>query len=141
MTKHLENAKRAPPGSRIRRRPNGWTPERRARQAAIIRLHHPWRHATGPRTEAGKAGVAMNALRHGCRSRAWILKARRIRRAIRLCACTVTLVRALKQRESFVSRIASSRTQLSLFPPTFLGDVAEGRRGDIPVQASNTGIP
>ena len=35
----------------------------------------------------------MNALRHGHRSRAWVLLARRIRRAIRLCAQTVLLVR------------------------------------------------
>jgi hypothetical protein len=41
----------------------------------------------------------MNALRHGYRSRAWQLKARRIRRAIRLCADTVLLVRVLRLRQ------------------------------------------
>lgn len=38
-----------------------WTPERRARQAALIRLHRPWEHATGPRTAAGKATSSRNA--------------------------------------------------------------------------------
>jgi hypothetical protein len=105
MTKHLASPKRPRPSGRIRRRPKGWTPERRARQAESIRLSQPWRHSTGPRTEAGKARVAMNSLRHGCRSRAWILKARRIRNAIRLCACTVLLARALKQQQALASRI------------------------------------
>ena len=40
---------------------NGWTPERRARQAAAIRQWRPWDHSTGPRTGAGKARVAQNA--------------------------------------------------------------------------------
>jgi hypothetical protein len=73
----------------------GWTPERRARQAERNRLTQPWRSSTGPKTEAGKACVAMNALRHGYRGRVWLEKARRIRRAIRLCAETVLLARAL----------------------------------------------
>lgn len=130
MTKCLANQQqRARPEGRIRRRPKGWTPERRARQAEIIRLYQPWRHATGPRTEAGKARVAMNALRHGYRSRAWILKARRIRNAIRLCACTVALVRAFEQRNAFVSRIAASGKLRSFFPPAYTGEAAEAPEG------------
>lgn len=39
---------------------NGWTPERRARQAALIRASKPWEKSTGPKTEAGKAIVARN---------------------------------------------------------------------------------
>ena len=35
---------------------NGWTPERRARQAELIRQWRPWEKSTGPKTEAGKAG-------------------------------------------------------------------------------------
>jgi hypothetical protein len=69
------------------------------RQAAAIRRWQPWRRSTGPKTDAGKARVAINALRHGYRSRAWILRAKRIRRAIRLCAQTLLLVRVLREQE------------------------------------------
>lgn len=47
---------------------NGWTPERRERQAERIRLWQPWKTATGPKTEAGKRRSSMNNLRHGLRS-------------------------------------------------------------------------
>ena len=40
---------------------SAWTPERRARQAEIIRQTRPWKGATGPRTESGKAISARNA--------------------------------------------------------------------------------
>ena len=40
---------------------SSWTPERRARQAALIRTWQPWRQATGPRTADGKATASMNA--------------------------------------------------------------------------------
>jgi hypothetical protein len=40
---------------------NGWTPERRARQAALIRTWRPWDSSTGPRTPEGKAQAATNA--------------------------------------------------------------------------------
>lgn len=40
---------------------NGWTPERRARQAALIRTWKPWARSTGPRTAEGKAQAATNA--------------------------------------------------------------------------------
>jgi hypothetical protein len=46
----------------------GWPPSRRAAQAARIREQQPWLRATGPRTEAGKARAAMNALKHSLRS-------------------------------------------------------------------------
>ncbi len=45
---------------------NGWTPERRAKQAAAIQRWKPWRTA-GVKTAAGKAISKMNALRHGGR--------------------------------------------------------------------------
>jgi hypothetical protein len=44
---------------------NGWTPERRARQAKIIQQWRPWEKSTGPRTDAGKAKVSWNAYKGG----------------------------------------------------------------------------
>lgn len=44
---------------------NGWTLERRARQAALIRHWQPWKKSTGPKSEAGKARVARNADKGG----------------------------------------------------------------------------
>ena len=42
-----------------------WTPERRARQAALIRTWKPWARATGPRTPDGKATASRNAYKGG----------------------------------------------------------------------------
>jgi len=44
---------------------NGWTPERRARQAELIRTWRPWEKATGPKSAEGKAKVARNAYSGG----------------------------------------------------------------------------
>lgn len=46
---------------------NGWTPERRARQAALIRTWKPWEQATGPSTPEGKATASRNAWKGGTR--------------------------------------------------------------------------
>ena len=46
----------------------GWTPERRARQAELIRTWQPWAKSTGPRSVEGKARVATNAWRGGHRA-------------------------------------------------------------------------
>ena len=46
---------------------NGWTPERRARQAELIRYWRPWERSTGPRSDNGKATVSRNAYRGGWR--------------------------------------------------------------------------
>ena len=43
---------------------SAWTPERRARQAEIIRKTKPWLKSTGPKTEEGKAISSRNALMH-----------------------------------------------------------------------------
>jgi hypothetical protein len=42
---------------------NGWTPERRARQAELIRSWRPWERSTGPRTAEGKARASLNSYR------------------------------------------------------------------------------
>jgi hypothetical protein len=84
------NATCAPP----KRRPKGWTLERRARQAARARETQPWRHATGPRSETGKARSSMNGLKHGYRSRAHIFDMRRARYVLRLAARNIAIVRA-----------------------------------------------
>jgi hypothetical protein len=46
---------------------NGWTPERRARQAALIRTWKPWEQSTGPRTDEGKARTSRNGFKGGHR--------------------------------------------------------------------------
>ena len=46
-----------------------WTPERRARQADLIRSWRPWENSTGPRTAEGKAACARNAYKGGHRAR------------------------------------------------------------------------
>jgi hypothetical protein len=43
---------------------NGWTEERRKKQAEAIRKWKPWEKSTGPRTEAGKNISRLNACRH-----------------------------------------------------------------------------
>ncbi|MEO8408884.1 MAG: hypothetical protein ABI476_10685 [Oxalobacteraceae bacterium] len=40
---------------------NGWTPERKAKQAALIRTWRPWEASTGPVTRQGKAIASRNA--------------------------------------------------------------------------------
>jgi hypothetical protein len=46
---------------------NGWTPERRAKQAEKIRQWQPWEHSTGPKTAEGKAIASQNADKGGTR--------------------------------------------------------------------------
>ena len=43
----------------------GWTSERKARQAELIRTWKPWQQATGPRTADGKAKTSRNAYKGG----------------------------------------------------------------------------
>lgn len=50
-----------------KRHRNGWTPARRARQAALIRTWRPWTRSTGPKTAAGKMRTRLNAQTHGFR--------------------------------------------------------------------------
>jgi hypothetical protein len=55
-----------------------WTPERRARQSALIQQWKPWEQSTGPRSDLGKAAAARNAYRGGLSS-----QLRQIRQAMR----------------------------------------------------------
>lgn len=52
---------------------NGWTPERRARQAQLIKTWQPWSRSTGPVTEAGKTKAARNSWRGGQRQQLRLL--------------------------------------------------------------------
>lgn len=40
---------------------NGWTPERKAKQAALIQTWRPWDASTGPKTDSGKLKSSRNA--------------------------------------------------------------------------------
>jgi len=88
MTSSLHKQRRSRACVSGTKRPKGWTPERRLRQAALIRRWRPWRHSTGPRTESGKAVCGANPTRHGNRSHATILELQRVRFALRLAAYT-----------------------------------------------------
>ena len=42
---------------------NGWTPERRERQAASIHNWKPWQRSTGPKSSEGKSRSSKNAFK------------------------------------------------------------------------------
>jgi hypothetical protein len=42
---------------------NGWTPERKERQAQLIHTWRPWTQSTGPMTQQGMERAKMNAKR------------------------------------------------------------------------------
>jgi len=44
---------------------NGWTPERRAKQAEMIRKWNPWEKSTGAITVNGKLISSQNSKTHG----------------------------------------------------------------------------
>lgn len=58
---------------------NGWTVERRQRQAQLIRSWKPWDRSTGPKTAKGKSAVSKNAGKHGQRSAESIQRMRELR--------------------------------------------------------------
>jgi hypothetical protein len=47
---------------------NGWTPERRARQAELIQQWQPWKKSAGPKTATGKSIASQNAYKGGQRA-------------------------------------------------------------------------
>ena len=57
---------------------NQWTPERRAKQAEAIHAWQPWKRATGPRSNEGKAKASRNAYAGAMR-----LQLRELGRALR----------------------------------------------------------
>jgi hypothetical protein len=46
---------------------NGWTQERKARQAILIQTWRPWEQSTGPKTLNGKVLISRNAYKGGAR--------------------------------------------------------------------------
>jgi hypothetical protein len=44
---------------------NGWTLERRARQATLSRKWQPWEQSTGPKASKGKAEASRKAYKGG----------------------------------------------------------------------------
>lgn len=46
-----------------------WTEERRQKARERILANKPWEKSTGPKTNAGKKAVSLNAVKHGARSR------------------------------------------------------------------------
>lgn len=46
---------------------NGWTLERRQKQAEMIKEWRPWKQSTGPKTEKGKRVSSGNAFKGGVR--------------------------------------------------------------------------
>jgi hypothetical protein len=47
---------------------NGWTPERKARQAEAIQRWQPWKSSTGPKTGEGRAAASRNAWKGGTKT-------------------------------------------------------------------------
>jgi hypothetical protein len=123
VTNRLRRLRRKPASARSDRSRKGWSPERRARQAALIRTWTPWRRSTGPKTPAGKAASARNALKHGGRSQAKIREYQRIRYFLRLAAQNIAQVRLLIRLRDARPRIkykfpppASARRMNTAFP-------------------------
>jgi len=65
MTENTQNNTAAPSKPPAQ---NGWSTERRAKQAALMRDLKPWKKSTGPKTDKGKARSRLNAIKHGKRS-------------------------------------------------------------------------
>ncbi|HEY8190934.1 MAG TPA: hypothetical protein VIG74_00815, partial [Alphaproteobacteria bacterium] len=97
-----------------RRRRNGWTPERRARQAALIRTWRPWTRSTGPKTAAGKMRTRLNAQTHGFRGArgrefyAAIREQRKLLRAINQLAAFLDSHSLNLQKSHYFRKVSST---------------------------------
>ena len=95
MTKDLDKPARKSARIAAKGRRKPWTPERRAKQAERARSTQPWAKSTGPRTAAGKARAAANALKHGFRSRAFVERIREERQLVRDAAAIIALAKSV----------------------------------------------
>ena len=75
---------------------NGWTTERRSRQAELIRNWKPWKQSTGPRTQVGKSKSARNGDRGG----AWKVDRDKLR------ALKATVNDLLRQQRDLLRRVS-----------------------------------
>lgn len=71
---------------------NGWTPERRAKQALAIRQSQPWTKSTGPRTPEGKARSARNGRLAGLHKELY-----RLNKVLRLLAAQLEEYQKVRQ--------------------------------------------
>ena len=127
MISNLQKHPSEPACARVKRRPKGWTVERPARQSARARETQPWRHATGPRSETGKARSAMNGMKHGFRSRAHIFKRRHATYVLRLAARNIAIVRTvLRLRRLLHSLRRRPQTPFSMLQLNHLHAVLDG---------------
>jgi hypothetical protein len=71
---------------------NRWTPERKARQAELIKAWQPWKQSTGAKTPEGKAAVSRNAFKGGHRPI--------LRQVIRTCNDQIEQVRKELEKDT-----------------------------------------
>lgn len=64
---------------------NGWTPQRRARQAEAIKSWKPWKKSTGPKTDRGKLASSVNAAKHGGRSAQFLQEMKQLKAFVAKC--------------------------------------------------------
>jgi hypothetical protein len=113
--RHLHKGERAAHAPRPKRRPKGWSRDRRARQAELIRNWQPWKHSTGPKTDGGKARCSANALKHGRTGRAHRDRRRAVRYACKLARHVLRLAADnLRNYKAFVRRPACGPIKFKL---------------------------